>query len=74
MLKILLLSIGLIGIAFLGFAISMIFKRNGKFPEIHIGKNKEMKKRGIVCAKTQDKIERKKLKEELKYKDLKPLT
>jgi len=36
-------------IAFLGLGIGIFIK--GKFPETHIGKNEEMKKLGITCAK-----------------------
>ena len=34
-----------------------IFFRKKEFPDSHLGHNKEMKKRGIVCAKTMDRIE-----------------
>lgn len=34
--------------------IRAIFRRNGKFPEMHISSNKEMQKRGITCAKETD--------------------
>lgn len=56
--KIILLSIGLVGIAFLLMAVSILFKKKGKFPNTHIGGNKEMSKRGIYCATTTDKLER----------------
>jgi len=39
----------LIAIAFVGFGIGIFIK--GKSPETHIGKNAEMKKLGITCAK-----------------------
>lgn len=69
-LKVVLLSIVLMAIAFAGFAISILMKKNGRFPEIHIGRSKEMKKRGISCATSQDKIERAKVKvEQLKLND-----
>jgi hypothetical protein len=48
----------LVGIAFIGLGITILIKKNGKFPETHIGKNKEMKKRGIHCANTTDRLER----------------
>lgn len=54
-----LLAIILVGIAVIGLAISIIVKKNGKFPELHIGKNEELKKRGISCATSQDKLARK---------------
>ena len=57
-LKVVLISIVLVCVCFLGFAIKILIKRNGKFPQIHIGKNKEMAKRGIHCANTTDYLER----------------
>jgi hypothetical protein len=44
-----------IGLCFLGLGVSIFFKKNGKFPETEVGHNKEMRKRGITCAK-QDEI------------------
>ena len=42
----------LLGLALVGLGINILFRKNGKFPETHIGKNKAMKDRGIHCAKT----------------------
>ncbi|WP_075591114.1 hypothetical protein [Labilibacter marinus] len=53
-LKVLLLSVVLIGIVFVLMAIGILIKKGGKFPNLHIGSNKEMQKRGISCATTQD--------------------
>lgn len=50
-LKVLILSIVLIGIAFVGLAFRILFVREGRFPQISIGKNKEMAKLGISCVK-----------------------
>ena len=58
MLIVIILAIILLGLALVGLGISMIIKKNGKFPEIHIGKNKAMKERGIHCANTTDRLER----------------
>lgn len=41
-------------IAFLLLALKVIFVKGGKFPNTHIAGNKEMKKRGIGCAKSMD--------------------
>ena len=70
MLEILLISIVFVAIAVLGLGVN-VFIRKKKFPHTHIGGNKEMIKRGIYCAKTMDKIEQKKVIEEVKYKNLK---
>ena len=50
----------LLGLALIGLGITMLIKKNGKFPETHIGKNKAMKDRGINCANTTDHLDRQK--------------
>lgn len=41
----------IIGISFLALGFSIFIKKDGKFPSYEIGKNKEMRKLGITCAK-----------------------
>lgn len=53
-----LLAIALVAIAVIGLAISIIVKKDGEFPELHIGKNEKLKEKGISCATSQDKLER----------------
>ena len=53
-LKLLSISIIFVAVAFTGMAISILLKSRGKFPETHIGRNKEMGKRGITCAQNVD--------------------
>ncbi len=53
-LKVLLLSVVLVAIVFVLMAIGILIKKGGKFPNLHIGSNKDMQKRGISCATTQD--------------------
>jgi len=67
--KIVLLTIALLGLAFLGMGINVLFRKK-EFPDTHVGHNKEMKKRGIVCAKTMDKMEQNKAKEAIRFKNL----
>ncbi len=67
--EIVLLAIALLGLAFLGMAFNIVFRKK-RFPETHVGHNRDMRKLGIVCAKTMDKIERKKLKDEIRFKHL----
>ena len=50
-LNILVLTVVLLSLAFLGLALNILVKKNGHFPEHHIGHNREMKKLGINCAK-----------------------
>ena len=53
-LKLLILSIIFISIAAIGFGIRMLIKSNGRFPETHVSRNPEMRKRGITCAQQND--------------------
>jgi hypothetical protein len=67
---ILLVVIGLIALAVLGLAVQIIFKKDHSFPDTHVGHNKNMKKLGITCATSMDKIEQSKARKELKFKNL----
>lgn len=51
----LLFTLLIIAISFVLLSITIIIKKNGRFPNIHIGGNKNMRKRGIKCAQSQDK-------------------
>lgn len=57
---VILITIVLVGLAVIGMAISMIVKKNGSFPELHIGRNDKLKEKGITCVTTQDRMERRK--------------
>lgn len=59
MFKTLLFTLLIIAISFVLLAITIIIKKNGRFPNIHIGGNREMRKRGIKCAQSQDRDARK---------------
>lgn len=59
MFKTIILTLLIIAISFVLLAITIIIKKNGRFPNIHIGGNKEMRKRGIKCAQSQDRDARK---------------
>jgi len=61
----------LTGIAVAGLAIRIIVIKGGRFPDTHVGHNKEMRKKGIVCAKAFDKMEQKKAKSPVDYTTLK---
>lgn len=41
----------LLGLCFLGLGVNVFFRKNGKFPETEIERNREMRRRGIYCAK-----------------------
>lgn len=53
--KLLLFTIFLVGLCVIGLCFNIIFRKNGKFPETEIENNKEMRKRGIQCAKMEEK-------------------
>jgi hypothetical protein len=36
---------------FAGLSLNILIRKNGKFPVTAIGRNKEMRKRGITCVK-----------------------
>ncbi len=48
--KLLIISIVLLAVSGLFFGVRMLLKKNGRFPETHVGRNREMRKRGISCA------------------------
>lgn len=56
MLETLLIVIVIVGISVLLLGVKVFFTRNGKFPNTHIGGNKALSKKGITCAKTDDKM------------------
>lgn len=53
MLKLFLIVLVLVALAFLGLGINIFFFKK-PFPETEIGKNKEMRKRGIKCVKSEE--------------------
>ena len=71
MLKVILLAILLVSLGILGMAITILVKRGGKFPNTHVSGNKHLKKEGIYCAQTQDKLEQRKAKRKINYDKVK---
>ena len=53
--KLLLFTIFLVGLCVIGLCFNIIFRKDGKFPETEIENNMEMRKRGIQCAKMEEK-------------------
>ena len=72
--KVILLAVALVSIALLGLATQILLKKGGKFPNTHVGGNKYLKKQGIACAQTQDKIEQGNVRKEVNYKKVKILS
>lgn len=48
----------LVALSIIALSIGILLKKNGRFPETHIGRNKHMKDKGISCANTTDRRER----------------
>ncbi len=59
MLKGLLVTLIIVGISMAFLAIKLIVKKNGRFPNTHIGHSAAMRKRGITCVQSMDAMERK---------------
>ncbi len=47
--KILLAAVVFIGLCVVGLCFNILFRKGGKFPESDIGRNPELRKRGIRC-------------------------
>jgi hypothetical protein len=69
-LKIILIAIALISTAILALSIRIVLVKDGKFPETHISRNTEMKKKGVLCVKTMDRIEQAKAELQNRYKNV----
>ena len=54
MLKIIGISVIILGIAIFGLCLNIIFKKNGKFPDGEIGHNKALRRQGIICMKEEE--------------------
>jgi hypothetical protein len=50
-LKVLIISLLLVGVSVLALGFRLLFVRGGRFPQTSVGKNKEMAKLGITCVK-----------------------
>ena len=57
LLKVFLLTVGILSIAIVGLAITMLVKKGGKFPNTHVSGNKYLKRKGVYCSQTQDRLE-----------------
>ena len=66
MLKLVLSSAIIIAVCFALLAINIIIKKNGRFPNTHVGNSKAMKERGIGCNVSQDREARQENKHKIK--------
>lgn len=58
MLKILLITLGIVAVAVLLLAVKLLFKGDSHGPMTHIGASRAMRQRGIHCVESMDAIER----------------
>ncbi|HKJ80282.1 MAG TPA: hypothetical protein VKA10_12135 [Prolixibacteraceae bacterium] len=65
------MAIALMAIAMLGLATRILLKRGGNFPNTHVGGNRHLKRQGVHCYQTQDKIEQAKARREIDFKSVK---
>ena len=52
--KVFIAALALVAFCVFGLCFNIIFRKNGKFPETEIENNREMRKRGIKCAKEEE--------------------
>lgn len=52
--KVFLLTVVLLAIGVAGMAVTILVKKNGQFPDGEISRNKELRKRGVICAKEEE--------------------
>ena len=70
LLKVFLLTLGILSIAMIGLAITMLVKKGGKFPNTHVSGNKYLKSKGVYCSQTQDRMEQLSSKKKVSLKNL----
>lgn len=54
MLRLLLVTLGLVGIAMMLLGVRIFFFKNKRFPNIHVSGNKYLREKKIYCVQTQD--------------------
>jgi hypothetical protein len=52
--KILIITIVMLSLAFLGMMFNILVRKQGKFPEYRVGHNRQMAKKGIKCVKHEE--------------------
>ncbi|MEE1309694.1 MAG: hypothetical protein UHJ41_06325 [Bacteroidaceae bacterium] len=58
MLKLLLLTLGICAISILLLSIRILLQKGGRFRSLHIGQSPEMRKKGIHCVQSMDRMMR----------------
>ena len=59
MLKLAFITLGFVAAALLLLCIRIILLPHGRFRSFHVGESKEMRKRGIHCVQSMDRLDRK---------------
>jgi len=70
LLKVFLLSLGILSIAMVGLGLTMLIKKGGKFPNTHVSGNKYLKRNGVYCSQTQDRLEQLNSKKKIAFKSV----
>lgn len=70
-LLVLLMAVVLVALAIAAFAIRILVKRGGRFPNTHVSGNKYLRNQGISCAQTYDRMEQSKARQKVDFKNLK---
>jgi uncharacterized protein YutE (UPF0331/DUF86 family) len=74
LLRVVLLAVVILGIAMLGLALNMLVKKGGKFPNTHVSGNKYLKRKGVHCSQTQDRVEQINAFKNMKFGNVKLIT
>jgi hypothetical protein len=59
-LTLMVIAIAVVALCFALLAFNLIFRKNGRFPETEIGRNKNMRKLGITCVQQDERNTRRK--------------
>jgi len=70
--EVILLSIVLVGVAFLALGVNIFFVKGREFPETEVGKNKVMRGMGISCVKCDEGKKYREAKRKLAAKNINP--
>lgn len=68
---VLILAVVLVAIAFAGFAVTILLKKAGRFPNTHVSGNKYLKSQGISCIQSFDRMEQEKVRKRTDFSNLK---
>jgi Mg2+/citrate symporter len=69
--KILLPALIIVALAFIGLAISILIRKNGRFPDTHIHSNKHLQEKDIHCVQKEDALEQRKARKKTDFRNLK---